>query len=287
MKALLLDLNGVLFEDGTPLPGALEAVASARTRGHLLRFVTNTATRSSHDLQADLERMGFWIGREELFTAPLATRHYLQRRGLHPHTLVHPAIEPLFADLKWPQGSAEDPDCVVLGDARDRLTYGALNRVYQLVQRGKPLIGIGRNRCFRENGQWMLDAGAFLGAIEWAAGVDALVMGKPSAAFFDELVASTGLPAGDCLMVGDDVEADVAGALARGLRGVLVRTGKYQPGDEGRLPEGGEVIASIASWPDLDGSVWNTPPPPMPPPMPPATPGRPGPSAAETAEAGQ
>ncbi|WP_216900076.1 TIGR01458 family HAD-type hydrolase [Synechococcus sp. CCY 9618] len=265
MTALLLDLNGVLFEDGTPFPGAVEAVASARRRGHLLRFVTNTATRSQEDLRADLERMGFSVGSGELFTAPLAARSYLQRRGWHPHALVHPAIEDLFADLKLPQGSAEDPDCVVLGDARDRLTYGALNRVFQLVQQGKPLIGIGRNRCFREGGRWMLDAGAFLTAIEWAAGTEALVMGKPSAAFFDELVASTGLPAGDCLMVGDDVEADVAGAMARGLRGVLVRTGKFRPGDEERLPQGGLVIASIAAWPDLDDSVWSSPAPRLPP----------------------
>lgn len=264
MAALLLDLNGVLFDDGTPLPGAVEAVAAARSRGHQIRFVTNTATRSEESLRSDLERMGFQIESDELFTAPLATRRYLQRRGWHPHTLVHPAIDPLFADLKRPEGSAQDPDCVVLGDARERLTYGALNRVFQLVQQGKPLIGIGRNRCFRENDRWMLDAGAFLGAIEWAAGVEALVMGKPSGAFFDELVASTDLPPQDCLMVGDDVEADVAGAMTRGLRGVLVRTGKFRPGDEDRLPQGGLVIASIAAWPDLDDSVWSSPLPPMP-----------------------
>ncbi|MDM7953985.1 MAG: TIGR01458 family HAD-type hydrolase [Cyanobium sp. CZS 25K] len=260
MKALLLDLNGVLFEDRTPLPGAIAAVAAARSRGHLLRFVTNTATRSAQDLQADLERMGFRLEADELFTAPLATRRYLLRRNWSPQTLVHPAIEPLFADLQPPEGSCREPDCVVLGDARDRLSYAALNRVFQLVQQGKPLIGIGRNRCFREQGQWMLDAGAFLTAIEWAAGVEAQVMGKPSPAFFDELVASTGLPPQDCLMIGDDVEADVAGAMAQGLRGALVRTGKFRPGDEERLPDGGVVIASIADWPALeDGGLLSAP----------------------------
>jgi HAD superfamily hydrolase (TIGR01458 family) len=270
MGAVLFDLQGVLFEDGTPLPGALEAVATARRRGHQIRFVTNTATRSAEDLQADLERMGFRTEPEELFTAPLATRRYLERRGWHPHTLVHPAIDSLFADLRRPEGSAAPPDCVVLGDARDRLTYGALNRVFQLVQQGKPLIGIGRNRCFREGGQWMLDAGAFLTAIEWAAGTEALVMGKPSPAFFEELVASTGLTPAECLMIGDDVEADVAGAMAFGLRGLLVRTGKFRPADEGRLPAGGMAIASIGDWPDLDRNVWNSPPPT--PPQPPSPP---------------
>jgi ribonucleotide monophosphatase NagD (HAD superfamily) len=79
------------------------------------------------------------------------------------------------------------------------------------------------------------------------------------------VVASTGLPPQDCLMVGDDVDADVAGAMARGLRAVLVRTGKFRPGDEGRLPPGGLVIDSIAAWPPLDPGVWRSSPPPRPP----------------------
>jgi HAD superfamily hydrolase (TIGR01458 family) len=252
MRALLLDLNGVLFSDSTPFSGAAEAVALARSKGYLLRFVTNTATRSQHDLLDDLDRMGFAPSADELFTAPLATRRYLQQRGWQPHCLVHPAIAPLFEDLLPPAGSGRPPDCVVLGDARDGLSYGALNAVFQLVMEGRPLIGIGRNRCFREQGRWMLDAGAFLGAIEWAAGVEALVMGKPSAAFFHELVASTGLAPDQCLMIGDDVEADVIGAMACGLRGCLVRTGKFRPGDLDLLPPRAGLIDSISQWPALE-----------------------------------
>jgi HAD superfamily hydrolase (TIGR01458 family) len=259
MRALLLDLNGVLFENSTPFSGAQEVVALARSRGYLLRFVTNTATRSDQDLRDDLDRMGFRPGPNELFTAPLATRRYLERRGWQPHCLVHPAIAPLFEDLKPPEGSGRPPDCVVLGDARDGLTYAALNQVFQLVMEGKPLIGIGRNRCFREQGRWMLDAGAFLGGIEWAAGIEALVMGKPSAAFFDELVASTGLPADRCLMIGDDVEADVLGAMARGVRGCLVRTGKFRPADLELLPAQAGVIDSIAQWSSLEERIWAGP----------------------------
>jgi ribonucleotide monophosphatase NagD (HAD superfamily) len=136
----------------------------------------------------------------------------------------------------------------LLGDARDELSYANLNVVYRLVRAGRPLIGIGMNRCFREGGEWMLDAGAFIRAIEWAALTEALVMGKPSAAFFDELVTSTGVAANDCLMIGDDVDADVGGAMARGIAGCLVRTSKFQEADLDRLPEGAALIGSIAEW---------------------------------------
>jgi HAD superfamily hydrolase (TIGR01458 family) len=249
MKALLLDLQGVLFEDGTPIFGAVKAVEAARAAGRILRFVTNTATRHPAAILEDLRAMGFDVEEGELFTAPLAARRFLLRQHWRPHCLVHPAIRSLFDDLAGSSGPGTEPDCVVLGDARDELSYANLNVVYRLVREGRPLIGIGMNRCFREGGEWMLDAGAFIRAIEWAAHTEALVMGKPSAAFFDELVASTGVSAEECLMIGDDVEADVAGAMARGIAGCLVCTGKFQEADRARLPEGAALIRSIAEWP--------------------------------------
>jgi HAD superfamily hydrolase (TIGR01458 family) len=248
MKALLLDLQGVLFEDGTPLPGAVEAVRHARAENRILRFVTNTATRHPAAILEDLRAMGFEVDEGELFTAPLAARNFLLRQQWRPHALVHPAIRSLFDDLAGGSDQGMEPDCVVLGDARDDLSYANLNVVYRLVRTGRPLIGIGMNRCFREGGEWMLDAGAFIHAIEWAAHTEALVMGKPSAAFFNELVASTGVAACDCLMIGDDVEADVGGAMAQGIAGCLVRTGKFQEGDRDRLPEGAALIGSITEW---------------------------------------
>lgn len=260
MRALLLDLNGVLFEDHTPIPGALEAVATARSEGLILRFVTNTATRHHRAILLELAHMGFVVHPEELFTAPLAARSYLQRRGWRPHCLIHPAISEVFADLgvrdlEWSSGplptAAAPPDCVVLGDARDGLSYANLNEAFRLVRSGLPLLGIGMNRCFREGGEWMLDAGPFIRAIEWATGTDAVVMGKPSPAFFEELVASTGLDPHQCLMIGDDLEADVVGAMACGIGGCLVGTGKARSQDREALPEGATWIESIADWTSL------------------------------------
>jgi HAD superfamily hydrolase (TIGR01458 family) len=256
IRALLLDLQGVLFDGRTPIPGAVEAVTTARRRGLLLRFVTNTATRHPAEILMDLRRMGFSVEEEELFTAPMAARALLHRHGWRPHCLVHPAIAPLFTstqpfpscptDAQAEAIEAELPDCVVLGDARDGFTYEALNQVFRLVMMGKPLVGIGRNRCFREGGQWMLDAGAFIEAIEWASRSEAIIVGKPSPTFFDELIASTGCCASECLMVGDDVEADVNAAIDRGLRGCLVRTGKFKAGDESLKAPSALLIASIA-----------------------------------------
>lgn len=238
--ALLLDLSGVLYDGTRIIPGAREAVEQARRSGLLLRFVTNTATKPAAALIDDMRRMQIDVRPDEIFTAPMAAKSYLQQKGLRPYLLLHEAIRHEFAELEQ-----SDPNCVVLGDARDDLNYSTLNKAFQLCKNGAPLIGIGMNKYFLDDDGLMLDAGAFIRAIEWAADVEAVIMGKPSAAFFDQVVQSTGVPAARCMMVGDDVMADVVGAVDAGLQGCLVKTGKFLPGDDAKLPAAARVIDSI------------------------------------------
>ncbi len=245
VKALFLDISGVLYENGLPIEGAAAVIDQARRCGLTLRFVTNTATRDRQTIRANLYSMGMVAESEELFTAPTAAKNYLKKHQLRPFCLVHQAIQSEFDELEQ-----QDPSCVLLGDAQEDLNYRSLNRAFQLCHRGMPLIGIGMNKYFSDGETLKLDAGPFIKAIEWAADTKAIIMGKPSREFFAEVVASTPFAANQCLMVGDDVAADVRGAADAGLQACLVKTGKYQPGDEEQLPDGGWVIDSVA---DLSG----------------------------------
>lgn len=241
IKALFLDLSGVLYDGDRVIDGAREAVSAARQRQLTLRFVTNTATKHREAILGKLRDMGFEIAPEELFTAPDAALAYIRERGLNPFALVHPSIKPEFEAM-----ATEAPDCVVLGDARDDLSYANLNRAFRLVQSGCPLIGIGNNKYFREEGKLSLDAGPFIKALAWAADTKAVIMGKPSRAFFEQVVASTPFSAGQCLMIGDDVIGDVEGALNAGLQARLVKTGKYEAEDEARIEPAAQTLNSIA-----------------------------------------
>lgn len=241
-RALFLDLSGVLYEGQKVIEGAAALVERARARGLSLRFVTNTVSKPRTRILDDLAGMGIAVQAEELFTAPLAAHNYLTKHALRPYYLLHAAVKAEFDDI-----DQHEPNCVLLGDARDALTYASLNAAFRLCKQGAPLIGIGMNKYFKDDNGLSLDAGAFIRAVEWAADTKAIIMGKPSGAFFAEVVDSTPFPADQCLMVGDDVLADVAGAMEAGLQGCLVRTGKYRPGDETALPAGGAVIDSVAA----------------------------------------
>lgn len=240
-RTLLLDISGVIYEGSTLIEGAAEAIGRARQQQLILRFVTNTATKSAATLLTDLAAMGIDVEAGELLTAPMAAKAYLQQKGLRPFCLLHPNLQQEFAELDQSQ-----PNCVLLGDAGDDLNYANLNTAFRLCKAGAPLIGIGMNKYFKDDDGLKLDAGGFIRLVEWAADVEATIMGKPSKAFFDQVVASTGVRAAECLMVGDDVHSDVVGAVAAGLQGCLVQTGKYQAGDEQALPAGAKMIPSIA-----------------------------------------
>lgn len=241
IHGVLFDLEGVLYVGGYPLPGAREALLSLRAAGIPMRFITNSTRMPRGAIVNRLARMGLEVPPQHLFTPVVAARNYLIARKLTPHLLVHPNIQGEFADLLGPP-----PDAVLLGDAGPAFSYDALNQCFRLLLDGLPLLAMGSNRYFRDESGLNLDIGPFMAALEYAAELEAVVLGKPAVEFFLAAVGSLGLPPQDVVMIGDDAEMDVRGALAAGLRGALVRTGKYRAGDETKVePQGGRVFDDL------------------------------------------
>jgi len=227
---VLVDLAGVVYQGDALLPGVKEALSRLKQRLPHVRYLTNTTRSTRRSLVERLRRLGLTIDEQEVFSAPQAARQLLQQRGLRPLLLVHPDLL-----LEFEEFSTAEPNAVVLGDAGPAFTYDGLNQAFRLLMEGAPLISMGRNRYFRESGGLSLDAGPFATALEYAAGIRAEVVGKPDPEFFHLALNDLACPAADAVMIGDDVHDDVLGAVAAGLRGILVRTGKYRPGDERHL----------------------------------------------------
>jgi len=245
---VLLDLGGVVYAPSGPLPGSREAIARLRGEGLPVRFLTNT-TRTPHaELVGKLRAMGLDVKDEELFTPAMAACRILGAEGLSPHLLVHPALQADFAEVPEAAGRA-----VVIGDAAGAFTYDALNSAFRTLQDGAEFLALADNRAFRDaDGKLSLDAGPFVAALEFASRRKARVLGKPAREFFMAAIASMGCGPDGAVMVGDDVESDVGGALAAGLAGVLVRTGKYEPGAENLIDPAPcavvDDLAAAAEW---------------------------------------
>ena len=247
IKAVLLDVGGVVYVGDTALPGSVEAVSHLRTAGLSLRFLTNTTRTPRAAFITKLRNLGLSVADDDVFMPAIAARQYLLDHGLRPHLLIHPALQEDFADLP----EATEGQAVVVGDAGAGFTYVAMNEAFRALEDGAAFLALARNRTFRDDdGDLSLDAGPFVVALEFATGRQAEVLGKPSEAFFAAALASIGCQAEEAVMIGDDAEADVGGAMAAGLAGVLVQTGKYRPGDEARLPRPPDAVM-----PDLAAAV--------------------------------
>jgi HAD superfamily hydrolase (TIGR01458 family) len=252
MSAILLDVDGVLHVSGHPILGGAKAIARLRQAGHTLRFVTNNTTHSRQALAEEIRSFGVELDDEELQTTPLAAAHAL--KGKRVLALTMPAI---VEDLEGLELVGEGADAVLLGGADESFetnrvfSYYNLARAFAELQEGAELYCLHKNRWWQTSRGAMLDAGAFVAGLEYAASTEATVLGKPSAAYFAAALDALEYDPEQTWMIGDDVEADVAGASAFGLRTVLVRTGKFR---EEVLEEAtvkpDAVIDSIAGLPD-------------------------------------
>ena len=234
IRAVALDLDGVLYDGDNPIPGAVQAVGDLRAAGLPVRFVTNTTSLSRRQIVQKLERLGFQADIGEVFCpARGAAAWLLRQRSTASLFVPGPALE----DFEGVSRDNARPDTVVIGDLGTGWTFESLNRAFHFVhEQGAQLIGLGRTRYWKGPRGLQLDVGPFLAALEHATGCTALVFGKPAPSFFAALVEELGEPARFVAMVGDDIVSDVGGAMSAGLMGVLVRTGKFRPRDlDGRI----------------------------------------------------
>ena len=224
--ALLVDLDGVLYVEERDVPGAVEAIDELRGAGIRLRFVTNTTSRPRRSILDRLDRLGFEVAADEVLTpATLAVDHCRRHGRGRVALLMNDAVKEDFLEL---EEAERDVDAVIVGDLGRGFTYGALNHAFRLVMDGAELIGLQKNRFWMTPGGLALDVGPFVAALEYATAREAIVVGKPASPFFAAALAGLDVEPRAAAMIGDDVESDVGGALAAGLAGILVRTGKYR-----------------------------------------------------------
>ena len=252
MRGVILDLDGTVYEAGRLIAGAREAVDTIRRAGLALRFATNTTRRPRSALVQALSVLGIPAEASDLVTAPRAAAAWLAAHGVRRVSL-HMSGETVteFADFALDDHT---PDAVVVGDLGPGWTFERLNRAFRQLQAGAQLMALQKNRYWQTEDGLTLDAGPFVAALEYATGQEATVAGKPSTAFFTGAADAMGLPPADLVVVGDDIDSDVRGAMAAGARGVLVRTGKFRDSDlagPGRAPNA--VIDSIAELATLLG----------------------------------
>lgn len=259
-EPVLCDLDGVVWLKHEPLPGAVEAIADLRARGHRLLFVTNNSSKRLDEQVSILESLGI-PARGDVCTSAQAAAlmlHGGDRVLVAGGPGVREAVESVGAIVAATTDDDVDDEtfarsvsgvaAVVVG-YHSSFDYRGMTRAAVTVRNGARLIGTNEDPTYPTPHGPIPGGGAILAAIAVAAGTDPVVAGKPHAPM-GELVKRT-LGVGDlshAWMVGDRNTTDGGFARTIGSRYAMIRSGTEEP-DPHRPPD--VVCASLAEFADF------------------------------------
>ena len=228
IAGFLVDMDGVLYRDDTPLPGMQEFVHLVQRRSIPHLFLTNNSSRTPQEYAEKMRALGAPVPADRILTSALVTAAHLAR-SVKPDERVlmlgGPGLRTALLDAGLQL--TDDPAAaavVVVGLDRE-VTYEKLARATQAVTRGARFFGTNADRSLPAAGGLEPGAGALLAAIETAAGVRARVFGKPERAMFEQGLMRLGTPPERTAMIGDRYETDIVGARHAGLVTIAVATG--------------------------------------------------------------
>ena len=252
-NGLLIDLDGVIYQSERIIDGALQTLDWIRQQQIPHLFVTNTTSRSRQALLEKFEHFGFEAELDELMTPIVAANQYLERQQFGKIAIfvtASAASEFSGVEVVSPQ-SGQAVDAVVVGDLGEAWDYQTLNSAFRLLMQdpAPQLIALGMTRYWRGKDGLLLDVAPFVSALENAAACEALVFGKPAAAFFTAALTRLQCSEDQAFMIGDDIAADTDAAQQCGIRAIQVRTGKFREADLEGVIKPFALLDSIADLP--------------------------------------
>jgi HAD superfamily hydrolase (TIGR01458 family) len=226
--SFLIDINGVLYTDNKPIAGAAETIDYLRDNRFSFRFISNATQSCRATLHKKLRRFGFDIREKELFTAPVATARYIKKTKMRRCFLI--TTGDVHKDFRKEGIVLTDkrPDHVVIGDAGKDFTYEQMNTAFNYILEGADLIAMEKDRCWMSPEGLCLCAGPYVSALEYATGKKAILTGKPSKEFIKMALMDMKANSSETISIGDDPVTDVHGSQRLGMKGWIVKTGKYK-----------------------------------------------------------
>ncbi|MCP4140560.1 MAG: HAD-IIA family hydrolase [Chloroflexi bacterium] len=231
IKALILDMDGVLWrgeETIGDLPAIFDAIAQ---RGLKVTLATNNSTRTPDAHLEKLARFGVELDVSQALTSSMATGALLKENFPEGGDLFIVGMDGLFKAVEaegfqtfCEENVPKNPVAVVAG-VDWKIDYQKIANASLLIQDGVPYYGTNPDRTFPTPQGLLPGAGTILAAIEAASGVKPIVAGKPEPYLFQLAMRRMGVMPKETLMVGDRLETDVLGGQNAGCKTALVLSG--------------------------------------------------------------
>jgi len=253
IRALILDMDGVLWRGEEPAPGLVDFFALLHERGIRYIMATNNASKTPEQYVDQLARFGVHVPPETVLTSAQATASFLRRQA-PPGTPVYIIGEEGLRRALTEAGfvlSADGARYVVVGWDRG-LTFEKLAQATLLIRAGAAFIGTNPDRTWPGERGLLPGNGAILAALETATDTRPIIIGKPETPLFEEALARLGASPEETAMVGDRLETDILGGQRMGLFTILLLSGVARREDLETSPVRPDLVledlAALTAW---------------------------------------
>lgn len=227
--AVLIDLDGTVWHEEVPLPGAIELIARLQARNQKFAFVTNSGLSPAR-LRERLGRMGATVDDSRFYSAASACCDYVRQhfpKGTQAFNVGAAAYEELLGGhVQWVQDDVETCDVVMSASlANKNATTERLQHSIRFILRGAAHVALCADRSYPTPRGFEVGSGAVAAMLAYACGHQPIYCGKPQRVFFEELCLHLNVEPQRCVLIGDNLEADVAGARQMGMKSIVPLTG--------------------------------------------------------------
>ncbi|MCR8658824.1 HAD-IIA family hydrolase [Paenibacillus endoradicis] len=228
VNGFIIDLDGTVYTGQQDIPGAINGLRKLQQHNIPFLFLSNRGNYSRAMCQEKLAIMGIQVDAEQIVLSSTVTARYLREH--YPQDAIWTLGDAGLAEelRSHKLVIAEKPEQAkwLVITLHESLTYEDLNMAFRAVRGGAQIIATNEDRMFPTEAGDCIDVAGMIGAIVYATGVEVTkVMGKPSTIMADTALSILGLPASECMVVGDSIASDVMLGKLHGIATALVLTG--------------------------------------------------------------
>jgi NagD protein len=236
IKHYLTDMDGVILQGSTLLPGAAEFVQRLRARAIPFLILTNNSRFTQRDLQMRLSYMGLEVPPEAIFTSALATAQFLHDQQPEGRAFVigESGLTTALHDIGYIL-TDQEPEYVVLGETTS-YSFQHITWAIRFIAAGARFIATNPDEMGPGEGGIVPATGAVAALISAATGVKPYIIGKPNPLMMRTALRTLDAHSEDSVMIGDRMDTDIVAGIESGLRTILVLTGVTRREQVERFP---------------------------------------------------
>jgi 4-nitrophenyl phosphatase len=226
IKALILDMDGVLWRENAPIGNLAATFDSFNKAGLKVLLATNNATRTPAQYMQKIADMGVQLEESQIINSSIGVAYLLKKRfpqGGPVYIIGEIGLVTALNEAGFYQ--SDEPGLAVIGSMDRDITFWKMKTATLLIRRGIPFYFTNPDRTFPTPEGIIPGAGAILAALETATDVTPIIAGKPGTTLFDFALERLGTKPEETLVVGDRLETDILGGQRAGCKTALVLSG--------------------------------------------------------------